>query len=955
MKNRFVPRQSNLISVLLLLLLTLLFFWRVPLQGRVLLPLDVLHTYEPWWSEVPGAFGIDLWNPWLSDGVRQFYPVLTVIQSAWRQGQLPFWNPHAAAGMPILAAGLHQALYPVTVLLLMLLPAAYVISWSTILHTFLGGLFCFILLREFGAAHFGALFGAVAFMFGGSLVSTMSSLGRFPTFIWLPLLLWALERALKRSSWRWAIVGGIILGLQILAGHLQMVLYSITTLGLYMAYRVVWAWLEHRTLAAVLLPCLLLGLMLLSGLGLTAVQLLPTAELIPQGVRSEVDFETDFSPKILLRLLVPDILGTDIDRNIAPGFTHEIYVYLGMLSLFFILVSVFSPQRRLAWLFIGGGILIWLVIFEVPPIYQLFELLYPSFDVLGFHRAQILIGFYWAIAAGLGADWVVTQRPPQTIKRLLIGGGVVAVLMGGLLLWLAFAGKYQARFMWSIPDLENLEPAPLYFLSALILAWVILLACLSLLWAWQQNKINRVVFSGAGITLLVADLFLANIDYLPAREPAMLYPLTPSLTYMQKLAAQETQPFRIMSTDRLFWGDIATVFAWDDAQGYDSFLLKRYSQYVDLTGARLEANFRIAAFTPRPSKLLDAMNVKYLYGPRRELADAEWISLLTEVDDPLVTSEHLSAESTADWVIAGWPQTVLLAPPDSKISYRGFLQYPAQLETAIAIDPEVWAEPGVDVLFEIYAQSPALPAETLLFSQRLKQTPQPEAMKWQPVSIDLSDFANQELILSFVTSSANPEASWQAGWANPLLVDSSKVELLYYGPNSIYRNKNYLPRAWVVQQVTAVAPEDIQAVKSVMSRPTFDPATAAVIEGKLPAQLSPAAGGRQEVEFLTYSPNQSTLKVNLAAPGLLVFSDIYYPGWAVYVDEAPQPLYAANLMMRGVYVPAGQHHVEFRYEPASFKLGLYITGITGLILTLSLSFAKIRYISRITHHASHGE
>jgi hypothetical protein len=943
-KLKLTLLSDSLLSILVLLVLALLFFWRVPFQGRVLLPLDVLHTYEPWWSEVPGAFGVDLWNPWLSDGVRQFYPVLTVIQSSWRQGQIPFWNPHAAAGMPILAAGLHQALYPITVSLLMLLPVAQVISWNTMLHTFLGGLFFFTLLREFGTGHFGALFGAIAFMFGGSLVNTMSSLGRFPTFVWLPLLLWSLERTLKRNDWRWAIVGGIILGLQILAGHLQMVLYSITTLGLYTAYRVGWDWVEKRAISSVLLPFLFLGIMVLSGLGLTAVQLLPTAELIPQGVRSEVDFETEFSPRILLRLAVPDILGTDIDRNIAPGFTHEIYVYLGILSLFFLVASVFSVHRRLAWGFVGGGILIWLVIFEVPPIYQLFEYLYPSFSILGFHRAHILIGFYWAVAAGLGADWAAAQRPVRLLKNLVIGGGIVAAFMSGLLLWLAFASKYQARFMWSVPDLEHLEPTLGYFLGSLIFALAILLVCLSLLWSWQQKKINRAVFCGAGIVLLVADLFLANMDYLPAREPAMLYPPTSSLVHMQSLAAQEKQPYRIMGMDRLFWGDIATVFAWDDVQGYDSFLLKRYSQYVDLTGARMHANFRIAAFTPRLSKLINALNVKYLYGPRRELAAGEWVSLLEEVDDPLVKSERLSVESTADWIIAGWPQTVLLAPPNSRISYHGFLQYPAQLETAIAIDPEIWDKPGVDVLFEIYAQGSASPVETLLFSQRLNQVTQTEAMKWLPVSVDLSDFTDQQIILSFVTSSANPKATWNAGWAEPLIMDSSKVRLLYYGPNSIYRNNNYLPRAWIVQRVTAVAPEDTEAIKAVMSRPTFDPAVEAVVEGKLPAELSPDTEGLKEVEFLTYSPSQAVLKVNLSAPGLLVFSDIYYPGWNVYVDEVLQPIYATNLMMRGVYVPAGQHQLEFRYEPASFRLGLYISGITGLILTFLLSFAKIRQL-----------
>jgi hypothetical protein len=71
--------RIDLVGLLLLIFLVLLFFWRVPVQGKVLLPLDVLHTYEPWRSEVPGALGVQAWNPWLTDSIRKYYPLQTVV------------------------------------------------------------------------------------------------------------------------------------------------------------------------------------------------------------------------------------------------------------------------------------------------------------------------------------------------------------------------------------------------------------------------------------------------------------------------------------------------------------------------------------------------------------------------------------------------------------------------------------------------------------------------------------------------------------------------------------------------------------------------------------------------------------------------------------------------------------------------------------------------------------
>jgi hypothetical protein len=454
---------------------------------------------------------------------------------------------------------------------------------------------------------------------------------------------------------------------------------------------------------------------------------------------------------------------------------------------------------------------------------------------------------------------------------------------------------------------------------------------LVLLWRWQQANLNPAIFGSVTLGLLVFDLFLTHIDYLPALDQTMLYPRTPSLDFLLKLDAQENQPYRLMTVDRLFWGDMATVFQLDDAQGYHSFLLKRYSDYIDLTQARMATKFRIAAFMAKTSPLLDALNIKYYYIPRYKLPEGEWISLLQQVDKPLIQSEHNYAGHTAEWILEGWPQQVILAPTYSKMSYRGLLQRPTHIETAIAIAPEEWRRPGVDVLFEIYAQNSTSSAETLLFSQRLNQLDQNSKMKWQPVVVDLSQFTNREVVVSFVTSTRDADMVWNGGWANPLLMDSSKVDLIYYGPNSIYLNKNYRPRAWVVHQVVEIAEGDSATAKALLADPTFDLSTQAIIEGDLVGPLSPQ-NEPDQVEFVDYAASSAKVKTSLSAPGILVISDVYYPGWQAYVNGSQTHIYATNLMMRGIYLPAGTHEIQFIYEPSSFRVGLYISG--GVLISV---------------------
>ena len=61
------------------------------------------------------------------------------------------------------------------------------------------------------------------------------------------------------------------------------------------------------------------------------------------------------------------------------------------------------------------------------------------------------------------------------------------------------------------------------------------------------------------------------------------------------------------------------------------------------------------------------------------------------------------------------------------------------------------------------------------------------------------------------------------------------------------------------------------------------------------------------------------LSVATDRPGLLVLHDLYYPGWEATVDGKATPVLRANLLFRGVEVPAGEHRVEFTFRPLSAR------------------------------------
>jgi hypothetical protein len=143
-----------------------------------------------------------------------------------------------------------------------------------------------------------------------------------------------------------------------------------------------------------------------------------------------------------------------------------------------------------------------------------------------------------------------------------------------------------------------------------------------------------------------------------------------------------------------------------------------------------------------------------------------------------------------------------------------------------------------------------------------------ESFRWEEVNVTL-------------TTHSPAGNKWNAGWAEPLLSDRSRVELLHYGPNSVYLNKNYFPRAWIVHSVNEVGVGDVEGVKKMLADFEFDPKDVAIIEGVLPEPLQSPMNSEAVVDFEVYEPSYSRLDVALSSPGMLVVSDTYNPGWRV--------------------------------------------------------------------------
>jgi hypothetical protein len=208
--TQIVPKGSLIRSLAFLLLVTVLFYWRITLTGQFSLLTE-------------------------SEGVNQAYSWLQFWTSALRHGFLPLWDPYTIAGHIFSGEMQTAAFYPLHLILALFPPGSSGFSphlyhlWYVFVH-FLGACFMFALVRELGLSRFAACIAGICFSLGGFVVR-MAWLHMLESSIWLPLVFLFYLRAIRaehprQSVWHSALAG-LMLGLSILAGGLHVVIMQV--------------------------------------------------------------------------------------------------------------------------------------------------------------------------------------------------------------------------------------------------------------------------------------------------------------------------------------------------------------------------------------------------------------------------------------------------------------------------------------------------------------------------------------------------------------------------------------------------------------------------------------------------------------------------------------------------------------------------------------------------------
>ncbi len=675
-------KRTDFAALVFFLVLAVLFFAPVLFGNATLVSFDNLYRFPPWSASAQAQGVTQAYNPLLDDLILENYAWKNFIRESIRAGEIPLWNPYILAGQPFLAAGQNASLYPLGIVFY-ILPLARAYAIFAVLHYWLAACAMYFLARVLGLRAFASVVSGIIYAFSGFMVVSVV----FPMVVsaatWLPAILACVELALREQEqrvetgdWRLArqlffsLCAAILIGVQFLAGHVEMSYYILLVLTFYAAWRILGTTLSlyARMInwrALVRASAVMLGIVTL-GFALAAIQIIPLYELVRANFREGSVSYSDVAgwalpTRQILTFFIPDFFGNpthhayfdiyDFLWKHAPQGTIfwgvknyvEAGAYVGILALVLAVLGVVSRVqsssategsaffiRRSSLFFSTLAILSLLFAFGTP-LYAILFYGLPGWNQL--HTAFRWI-FPWTLSvaflAGVGAQYLadnLSKRVAAWIGALLAVGGIGTLLLVASSLALRDVFVRVADAFVNASDLAKpvFETGQAFWSyearNVALFGLFVLLAGTMLLVSRTARRVRNIaLWKPLALCVLVADLFVAGIGFYPRADLKLAEFVPPAIQFLQ----QDKSLYRIATYDlpgqKVLNANSAMPFGIQDIRGYDSIIAKQYVEYMQLLAPQDELLYnRIAAFydfKPLSSPLLNLLNVKYVLTTR---------------------------------------------------------------------------------------------------------------------------------------------------------------------------------------------------------------------------------------------------------------------------------------------------------------------------------------------------
>ena len=424
--------------------------------------------------------------------------------------------------------------------------------------------------------------------------------GHSLTEAFFPLIFLLAVKWLKSGKISWGLLLSLAFALQIFSGYPQIILYEILAL------------ISLVTFNFDLKRVIPLGIFLILGVGLSAIQIIPALEILKlsqRGVEDVLNTSAFLPWQYLITFFAPDFFGNhstgnfwgEGDYTLVTGYSGVVTIILAGLGL---MVRFQDKNVRFA----ASLILISLLIALQNPIsIFLKESGLLALQAASAHRSLILSNLGFAILAGFGLEVLSKEKLQiyQKIRVLYLPG--IFILGFGIA---AFSGltisnsdpHWYANFKVALKNL--VLPAGILILSAILLFYSDVL-----------KKYNRLLII-ALVLLGFFELFRFGWKFTPFSEKNLVFPKTPILEFLKN----QEKPFRVVAED-VIPINFMMAYGLQTVEGYDAVYPLNFAKYLSFLNSGAEDATpmgRYGSVTNFNSLLLDNANAKYILALKRE-------------------------------------------------------------------------------------------------------------------------------------------------------------------------------------------------------------------------------------------------------------------------------------------------------------------------------------------------
>lgn len=874
------------------------------------------------------------------------------------------WDPLLANGFPMTADSQAMSWYPPSLIL-----SQFPGTWNIfVISAFvLAACFAYGYVYTLTESRAAALLSGITYSMCGFMFAHLGHTAMIHTAAWLPLIVWSLEKLRRGLSRFWLAAGCAGVACCVLAGHLQIVLYTLIVGGFYALFLGRNAPAGRSRFYAVSL------LLFLLGLGLAGLQILPTAELAGFSTRTDFAFSDFVSYSLPFKqiplLLFPAAFGGLQHYGTTPYFGDwnltEMTGYMGLLPLMLAGVGLFVSKRQgvsIFWLCVAVIAFV-LTLGERTPLASLiFHLpVISRFRVPARHFIEL--SFAVSVLAGLGAQAILKRKVSLRLLFIVMTAGALLMAAGALVI----NSESIARLALE-RGVAALNARP-WVNSAVGTPLVIFLLSGAILLFWQRAPASffRSVLLG---TILIADLasfgwFFTWHDYAPRKE--VLDAPVAAAKYGGLLNESHQRMISIRGTlgtlDELP-PNLSRVWNVPNATGYGPLLPSRVLYLLSI----LPDGSIAPTWKNAEDQSLNLASVRYVFVPQgqilRDLSGTYWADTNMDIwlgagcDHPerdsvrFVLPKPFKATGVAIVSRLACSTSVQDGEEVARVSVT---DDEGEVQTASLVagrDSSEWAYDCPEVKTaharaNVFGNFPASmhdqPCAGHFYVARL---PLPEAANVNSLKIQWTGHTGA---ITIEKVSLLGEADDSSEPVSQMALNNTQwsfVERL--GDATIYENLRANPRAWLVPEAVNLKPEEILSAVKTSRLPDgreFDTARTALVEGATPfhaQNFDPEADAR----ITRFTDRLMEVQTSAASQSFLVTSDLYYPGWGVTIDDTPAQLLRTDYAFRGVAVPAGNHVVRFEFTPKTFSYGLGVSALS--LIALAGFLARAPYFRRPT-------